>query len=77
MIEHLFCYRQFERRFSHPKIRPGTLKQDGPFWRLRAMRSHLPSLLVVTARAVAMVLLAMLLILVLLPGLAAMAAGAG
>jgi hypothetical protein len=39
------------------------------------MRSHLPSLLAATARSVAMVLLATLLILVLLPALAAQAAG--
>ena len=77
MIEHLFCYCLLADAVKSRKIRPETPKQDGPFWRLRAMRSHLPSLLASTARSAAMVLLAMLLILVLLPSLAAAAAGAG
>jgi hypothetical protein len=77
MIEHLFCYGLPREHRGARKIRPEISKQDGPFWRLKAMRSHLPGLLAMTARSVAMVLLAMLLILVLLPSLAAMAAGAG
>ena len=77
MIEHLFCYREAGATPPPAKVPPETSKQDGPFWRLRAMRSHLPSLLLATARSLAMVLLAMLLILVLLPVLAAQAAGVG
>ena len=59
-----------------PKIRVRILKQAGRVRRLRAMRDQLPTALTVTARAMGMVALAVLLILVLLPAvLAAQAAG--
>jgi uncharacterized membrane protein len=77
MIEHLFCYCPSSDAEGVAKNLSPSPKQDVALWRLRAMRSHLPSLLAATARSVVMVMLAMLLILVLLPSLAAMAAGAG
>jgi hypothetical protein len=50
-----------------PKNRRGILKQDGGIRRLKAMRTHLPSFITAAARPLAMVLLAIVLILVLLP----------
>lgn len=61
-----------------PKIRRGISQQDDGIRRLKAMRTHLPSFLAATARPLAMVLLAIVLILVLLPlMLAANAASMG
>jgi hypothetical protein len=53
------------------------LKQGGAARRLTGMRAHLPGLIWTTARTALMVAVAMLLILGLLPVLAAQAAGGG
>lgn len=54
-----------------------SLKQRDAIRRLTAMRAHFPSLIVATVRTALMVGVAMLLILGLLPVLAAQAAGGG
>jgi hypothetical protein len=59
------------------EISSESLQQDPPVRRLTGMRAHLPGLIVSTARTAAMVGLALLLILGLLPVLAAQAAGGG
>jgi hypothetical protein len=59
------------------EIRRGITKHNRPIRRLTGMRAQAPSLIVATLRIAAMVALALLLIMGLLPVLAAQAAGGG
>ena len=70
MIEQMFYHCDGEFRCE-------ITKQGGGIRRLTGMRAHLPNLLASTARTAAMVGLALLLILGLLPVLAAQAATGG
>ena len=77
MIEHLFYCGYPSGLGSGRKFSSPTSQQDEGVWRLTAMRQQLP-LPAATARYAAMVVLAMLLILVILPAmLAAQAASLG
>jgi hypothetical protein len=75
MVEQMFEIRQQSCRGTPPKFSPRSMKQEGAIRRLKGMITTLRPFAAVAARILALVAVAMLLVMVLLPAvLAAQAA---
>ena len=75
MIEHMFERRQQSCPRNPPNFSPDSMKQEGGIRRLKGMITTFRPIAAVAARSLAMVAVAMLLVMILLPAaLAAQAA---